>query len=153
MVQSPPLIRGNGLDQPLDHSVNPTPHMHKPPKANTHTERNSIHLEPAERLRLATQIITGLLTSGHYTQVQTLPGAEDQPDEPQVRRFDWGKDWEANGRPRRFVAHAASDALSLLEELELKIELAALSPSIQPNLPKPVPVRLTPKAGRFRKKL
>ena len=82
----------------------------------------AIRLQPAERLRLATQIMTGLLASGHYTEVTPPPpGAEDEPDEPEVRRFDWGTTWKEDGAWRRFQAHVVDDALSLLKDLEAEV--------------------------------
>ena len=112
---------------------------------STDTDKTkAIRLQPAERLRLATQIMTGLLASGHYTQVTPPPpGAEDQPDEPQVRRFDWGKSWKEDGASQRFTAHVVSDARALLRELE-----AGFADEMVQREPNPVPVRLTPKKRR-----
>lgn len=72
--------------------------------------------DKATDLKLAVQIMAGLLASGHYTENRECV---DGPPEPSVRWWDAGKDWPKNtAAPRRFNCHAMDDALYLLKVLK-----------------------------------
>lgn len=91
---------------------------HQAPPTLTSAARNL-------RLEMASNIMAGLLASGHYTSLKHHPGAEDQAAEPSVRRFDYGQDWKKDGVPRRVFVHAVEDAVSLLKDLEAELERQA----------------------------
>ena len=67
--------------------------------------------EDGESLKLAVEIMTGLLASGHYTELDTSEASEV---EPSVRFFDHRKGWKEDGCPRRISRYAVSDAIMLL---------------------------------------
>ena len=64
---------------------------------------------------LVTQIVSGLLASGHFT----YPIDEECNDrEPGSLRADCGKDWEADGWSRRFTSYAVEEAMTILKEIK-----------------------------------
>lgn len=72
--------------------------------------------EKTADLKLAVQIMAGLLATGHYTENRECVDGEP---EPAVRMWDAGDDWPKNtAAPRRFNCHAVDDALYLLRLLK-----------------------------------
>ena len=55
----------------------------------------------------------GLLSTTRYTERTH----EDNSDEPEIRKFDNGKNWEKDGCNRRFESFAVNDAIALLREI------------------------------------
>ena len=87
-------------------------------------EEKNIRSHPGCHLELATQIMAGLLASGHYTEMV------EEEDTPRPHRLDVGKEWKEVGSRQRFICHAVEDAVSLLKDLE--DEVSAKFPAPRP---------------------
>jgi hypothetical protein len=69
-------------------------------------------LECAEKKRLLVQLVSGLLASGHYTDIHPEDG------EPKIKSLDEGASWKEDGFPRRRPFFVLDDAESLLGDIE-----------------------------------
>lgn len=72
-------------------------------------------------LLCAAIIMQGLLASGHYTHKVR----DDGEDEPEVRTWDRGSEWQEDGADRRYASHVAADAERLLEEMKERLNQEA----------------------------
>ncbi len=81
---------------------------------NTSSNRSTA---PDQRLALATQIMAGLLASGHYT----CSKGQDDKDGPRVRSTDFGERWREAGLPQRRYYCVVSDAAELLAQMEAEL--------------------------------
>jgi hypothetical protein len=66
------------------------------------------------------RLIAGLLSSGHYTQIcqvqdSDAPYSDSWSDEPALRTWDAGQDYQHQGFDRRFQFHVLDDAFSLYD--------------------------------------
>tara|TARA_R110000868_G_scaffold219331_1_gene470229 strand:- start:314 stop:652 length:339 start_codon:yes stop_codon:yes gene_type:complete len=77
--------------------------------------------ECAEKKRLLVQLVSGLLASGHYTEIATHEEyASGHPiTEPRLKTYevDW-EDWKEAGYARCHPYHVIEDAESLLGDIE-----------------------------------
>lgn len=77
----------------------------------------------SQKAEIAARILSGLLASGHYTEL----AAEQGEELPRVKRWDAGEDWKAEGFDRRQICHAIDDAIDLMEDLLRRISKSATS--------------------------
>lgn len=84
------------------------------------TELAAVPCSPLlERMKIASNIMAGLLASGHYSHL-IRDGDEDE-DEPRLKAWDAGKEYEEEGHERRFPRHVVDDTMSLLGDLEFRL--------------------------------
>ena len=72
--------------------------------------------EGTEKKRLLVQLVSGLLASGHYTDIHPEDG------EPKIKSLDVGASWKEDGFPRRRPFHVLDDAESLLNDIEFIVK-------------------------------
>lgn len=73
-------------------------------------------LTPADE-PLLTQLVAGLLASGHYT------GIDPDDGEPYFRAFDFGKDWrKEDGLPQRYSCKAVEDSWYILQQIKYNLQ-------------------------------
>jgi len=73
-------------------------------------------LECSEKKRLLVQLVSGLLASGHYTDIHPEDG------EPKIKSLDEGASWKEDGFPRRHTFFVLDDAESLLRDIEFIVK-------------------------------
>lgn len=105
------------------------------------TELAAVPCSPLlERMKIASNIMAGLLASGHYSQL-ILDGDDE---EPRLKAWDAGKEYKEEGHERRFPRHVVDDTLLLLGDLEFRLlaeasECKANSVFDKPSSPKSTP--------------
>jgi hypothetical protein len=72
--------------------------------------------EGTEKKHLLVQLVSGLLASGHYTDIHP------EDDEPKIKSLDVGESWEEDGYPRRRPFFVLDDAESLLRDIEFIVK-------------------------------
>ena len=69
------------------------------------------------RMKIASNIMAGLLASGHYS----LLILDGDKEEPRLKAWDAGKDYKEEGHERRFPRHVVDDTMSLMGDLEFRL--------------------------------
>ena len=80
--------------------------------------------ECAETKRLLVQLVSGLLASGHYTEIVTHEEyASGYPvTEPRIKTYDaCSEDYKKDGLARKYPYHVIDDAESLLNDIEFYV--------------------------------
>ena len=85
-------------------------------------------IEITERKQLLVQLVAGLLSSSHYTEIATHEEyASGHPvTEPRLKSYevDWGnhENWKEAGCPRKHPFHVVGDAEELLSDIEFIVD-------------------------------
>ena len=82
-------------------------------------------IEITERKQLLVQLVAGLLSSGHYTEIATHEEyASGHPvTEPRLKSYEYHfKNWRELGCPRKHPFYVITDAEDLLADIEFIVD-------------------------------
>ena len=87
-------------------------------------------IEITERKQLLVQLVAGLLSSSHYTEIASEEYASGHAvTEPRLKSYEihWDNEmnWKESGCPRKHPFHVIGDAEALLQDIEFVVDQEA----------------------------